>query len=266
MDLLHHTALNGTFTDLIGDTLVAVLVWVIYRTLFKIYEKRKITELSAHSLFRNLIAGIFIGTLIQSLVIYVMYVKNDFYVISVNRFMDVLPHMVSIFMNAVTVEILLVGIIFRIMEENLGSYLSLILLALIFGVIHSTIPQGSVVSAVGIALHGGILIGAAYMYSRNLWFPIALHFAWDFTQAGIFGAAISGYTLKHTVLTTRITGSPYITGGYFGPQGSVQSALFCLITAIILLGLCHRRHQIRKPFWHLSRSGQVNSGAANHLG
>jgi membrane protease YdiL (CAAX protease family) len=42
----------------------------------------------------------------------------------------------------------------------------------------------------------GLLLGAAYIYAKNLWFPIAIHFAWNFTQSAIFGANVSGNTIQ----------------------------------------------------------------------
>jgi hypothetical protein len=246
--LLDRTSLSEESKDLIAGFLLALLVLVTYIILYKFYEKRKITELSTGKLARNLIVGILTGAMLQALIIYVMYLNNDFFVISVNRFISVLPNLASVFLASVTAEILFIGIIFRITEEKLGSYISLAIFAFIFGAIHLAIPNGTLAGAFGIAMHAGLLLGAAYIYSRNLWFPIAIHFAWDFTQAGIFGAAVSGYKISKSLLTTKIEGSAFISGGYFGPQGSIQAALFCMIAAIILMILNRRQNKIIRPY------------------
>lgn len=95
-----------------------------------------------------------------------------------------------------------------------------------------------------------MLLAAAYIYSRNLWFPIAIHFAWNFTQSAIFGANVSGNALSKTLITSKIQGAEWFTGGQFGPEGSIQATLFCLIAAIILLILSHRNGNIVKPYWN----------------
>jgi membrane protease YdiL (CAAX protease family) len=175
--------------------------------------------------------------------------NRGFSVISVNRFVFVLPALGISFGAAILEEILFRGIIFRITEEKLGSYFALAISAIIFGAAHLANPNSTPVAAIGIAVQAGLLLGAAYIYSKNLWFPIAIHFAWDFTQVGIFGAVTSGNTLNESLLTTKIEGPALISGGAFGPEGSIQATLFCLIAAIILMLINHRQHKILKPFW-----------------
>ncbi|MHB1922617.1 MAG: CPBP family intramembrane glutamic endopeptidase [Chitinophagaceae bacterium] len=242
--LLDFTQLSQADKDLVGISVFATLVVMAYRSLFKIYEKRNIPEWCTHRLEKWLMAGILLGGGLQSLTICVMYLNHDFGVISVNRLIPLLPNLISVFDTSVVAEVLFIGIIFRITEAALGSYLALGILTLMFGIIHSLIAHGTLIGGLAIALNAGLLLGAAFMYSRNLWFPIAIHFAWDFTQSGIFGASVAGYTVKQSLLTTKITGSPQLSGGYFGPQSSVQSGLFCLMAALVFLAASHRQHSI----------------------
>ena len=153
------------------------------------------------------------------------------------------------FNSAIFEEILFRGIICRLIEEKLGSYISLAISALLFGALHILNPNSSIFAALGLAIQAGLLLGAAYIYSKNLWFPIALHFAWNFTQSGIFGASTSGHAISKSLFTTKIEGTELITGGQFGPEGSIQATLFCLIATIILLILSHRQNKIIKPYW-----------------
>lgn len=153
------------------------------------------------------------------------------------------------FTSAIFEEILTRGIIFRIIEEKLGSYLALLISALIFGAMHLGNPNSSLTVAIGLAIQAGLLLGAAYIYSRNLWFPIAIHFAWNFTQSGIFGAIVSGITLDKSLITTKIQGAEWFTGGQFGPEGSIQATIFCSIATILLLILSHKQNKIINPYW-----------------
>jgi len=150
---------------------------------------------------------------------------------------------------AIFEEILLRGIFFRLIEEKLGSYIALLISALIFGALHLANPNSSMIAALGIAIQAGLLLGASYIYSKNLWFPIAIHFAWNFTQSGIFGASTSGNSISKSLLTSKIDGVKLITGGQFGPEGSIQATLFCLTATIILMILIHKQNKIIKPYW-----------------
>jgi membrane protease YdiL (CAAX protease family) len=233
--LLDITSLSEQFKNPIAEFTIALFVLAAYITLYKFYEKRRITELSVNRLGRNLISGILLGAILQSLTIYIIYLNNGFFVVSVNSLVGVLPYFMMVLADSTTGEILFIGIFFRITEEKLGSYLALIIFALIFGVIHLANLNGTLIAALSIAIHAGLLLGAAYIYSRNLWLPIAIHFAWDFTQAGIFGANVSGNIISESLLTAKIEGPALISGGYFGPQGSIQAGLFCLSATIVLM-------------------------------
>jgi hypothetical protein len=138
---------------------------------------------------------------------------------------------------------------FRITEEKLGSYFALFISAILFGAMHLGNPNSSLIMAIGLAVQAGLLLASAYIYSRNLWFPIAIHFAWNFTQTAIFGANVSGATFSKTLITSKIEGAEWFTGGEFGPEGSIQATVFCLIATIILLTLSHKEGKIIKPYW-----------------
>ena len=228
---------------------VALLSVSTYVFLFRFYEKRNIIELSTKKLFQNLLVGISLGVVLQSLTILVIYLKGGFTVSSVNSIILALPSFVMAFTSAIFEEILFRGIVFRITEEKLGSYWALFISALIFGAMHLANPHSSVLASLGLAIQAGLLLAAAYIFARNLWFPIAIHFAWNFTQSGIFGVSTSGNSMGKSLLTTKINGAEWFTGGLFGPEGSVQATIFCLIAAVVLILMSHRQQKIASPSW-----------------
>jgi len=247
--LLNITSLNNEYKNLITGIFSATFVLLGYTFLYQYYEKRKITELSQKGLFKNLSLGILIGVVLQSLTIFMIYLYGGFSIISVNNIIFLLPSLTMAFTSGVIEEVLFRGILFRLTEEKLGSYIALVISGLIFGALHYANPNSSIDAALGLAIQAGLLLGAAYIYSRNLWFPIALHFAWNFTQSGIFGASTSGHKIAKSLLTTKIEGLEWITGGEFGPEGSIQATVFCLTATIILMILSHKKNHIIKPYW-----------------
>lgn len=246
--LLGLTALDRNYRNLIKGTFVSILAITGYILFFKYYEKRKVTELAADNLAKNLSIGILIGVVLQSLTVLVIYLTGGFNVVSVNPVSFIIPLTVA-FTAAILEEILIRGILFRVLEEKLGSYIALFISAIIFGALHLTNPGATLISALCVAIEAGILLGAAFIYSRNLWFPIAIHFAWNFMQSGIFGAITSGNEKSESLLVTKIEGSVWITGGEFGPEGSFQAIVFCSIASVILLYLCHKENKIILPYW-----------------
>ncbi len=243
------TNIEKELKELIGGVFVALLVLFSYIYLFRFYEKREITEFSKNGFIKNISFGIVLGALIQSLIILVIYLMGGFSVISINPVLFIIPPFAMAFNSAIIEEILFRGIIFRITEEKLGSYIALIISAFIFGTLHMLNPNSSLIIGIGLSIQAGLLLGVAYMYSRNLWFPIAIHFSWNFTQSAIFGANVSGYEISKTLITTKIDGAEWLTGGLFGPEASIQATVLGLLATIILLLLSHREGKIIKPYW-----------------
>ncbi len=248
-ELLNQTGLERDFKRLLTGIVVALLSIIAYVYLFKYYEKRKITEFSQKGLLKNLGFGILLGALLQALTILVIYLKGGYSVVSINPVLFIIPPLTMAFTSSVFEETIMRGIIFRIIEEKLGSYFALIISALLFGAMHLANPNSSLIAGLGIAIQAGLLLAAAYIYTRNLWFPIAIHFAWNFTQSAIFGASVSGNSISKTLITSNIEGAEWFTGGAFGPEGSLQATLFCSIATIILLVLSHKEGKLIKPYW-----------------
>lgn len=234
---------------LISTIIATILAIITYIYFFKFYEKRKVEEFSTKKMFSSLLTGLLIGFVLQSLTILVIYIKGGYSILSINPVSFIIPPLAMSIASAIIEEILFRGIVFRIIEEKLGSYFSLIISATIFGLIHMLNPNSSLIAGIGLAIQAGLLLASAYIYSRNLWLPIAIHFAWNFTQSAIFGANVSGNKISKTLITSEINGAEWFTGGQFGPEGSIQATLFCLIATVILLVLSHREGKIIKPYW-----------------
>ncbi|MCC9062618.1 CPBP family intramembrane glutamic endopeptidase [Flavobacterium piscisymbiosum] len=246
--LLDLTLLDKDYRNLLKGLFVSASCVLSYILFFKKYDKRAVTEFAAKGLAKNLIIGTAIGFILQSLTILVIYLNGSYSVININPVSFILIPFALMFTVAIIEEILVRGIIFRIIEEKLGSYVSLTISSVLFGVLHLANPHSTLISSICITT-AGFLMGAAFIYSRNLWMPIALHFAWNFTQSGIYGAITSGNEKTKSLLEAKIQGPEFITGGAFGPEGSIQAIAFCAIGTIIILILSRKQNKIIKPYW-----------------
>lgn len=246
--ILDVTTINKDFRNLIKGIIASSIVILTYKLFYRKYENRKIGEFSGKGILKNILLGILIGTTLQGLTILVIYFGGDFRIISVNSFSSIITPFAIAFSVAIFEETLLRGIIFRIVEEKLGSYISLLISAIIFGSVHLINPDSSVISSICIGIVG-FMFGASYIYSRSLWLPIAIHFSWNFVQSGIFGAITSGNEKTSSLFNTHISGAELITGGAFGPEGTLQAILFWLLISIIFMVLIIKQKKTIKPFW-----------------
>lgn len=84
--------------------------------------------------------------------------------------------------SGVVEELVFRGVVFRVLEEWLGTWVALVLASLLFGGLHLTNPDATLWGAVAIALDAGTLLTACYVLIRRLWLAIGLHFGWNFLQ------------------------------------------------------------------------------------
>ena len=129
-------------------------------------------------------------------------------------------------------EILFRGVLFRWIDEKWGFVAALTVSSVLFGFIHTFEPNATLWSSLAIVVEAGFLLGAAYKYSRTLWLPIGIHWAWNFTQGNIFGFEVSGKDAGASLLTSTVSGPDWLTGGYFGAEASVIPVLLGLLLSV----------------------------------
>jgi hypothetical protein len=139
------------------------------------------------------------------------------------------------FVVAVCEEVLFRGIIFRMIDLQFNSIAAYIISALIFGVAHIGNPGATWWAAIAIAIEAGILLSAAYKYSGNLWMPIGIHWAWNYTQGDILGFRVSGSNAGESLFIPEISGPDLITGGAFGAEASVVAVVIGAIFSALLI-------------------------------
>jgi membrane protease YdiL (CAAX protease family) len=142
---------------------------------------------------------------------------------------------------AVSEELLYRGILFRTLERYLGTWVTLVLTAVVFGAMHLTNPNATPLGVAAVALAGGGMLASAYVATRRLWLPIGLHFGWNFAAGGIFSTEVSGNGTRQGLVDSVTSGPAWITGGDFGPEASPYTVVFGLLLTVAFLWLAHRR-------------------------
>jgi CAAX protease family protein len=247
--LLEQTQITDDLKDVIIAILDALAALISYIFLFRFYEERKIKELSLKTFSINAFAGFVIGLFLQSFFVLVIYLFGEYSIIHINPVSSLAPSFAASFTAGFVAEILIVGIFFRIAEEKLGTYITLLICALLFVLMHFNVEGATIISVLSTAVQAGILLPAVYIFSRNLWIPIFLHFAWDFAEPGIFGGINPGISIDKTLFISKISGDSLLAGGPTGPQNSIQSLLLCSIAAIIFLWLAKQKNNLINPSW-----------------
>jgi uncharacterized protein len=227
------------------SVLVACLAYVAY---VRVVERHSVSELSGEGAIKELGVGVAIGAGLVIFVVAVLWVLGDYEVAGTNAGMVLLVAFANDASGAVVEEILFRAIIFRISEEALGTWWALLISALLFGLLHVGEP-----GAVPVALAASVLLSCAYMLTRKLWMPIGIHFAWDFTQDGVFGVAAGAKGL----LQADLTGPSLLSGGEIGIDASILALVVVLIADLYLLLMASRQGRLMEPPWrHRTRPSQ----------
>jgi membrane protease YdiL (CAAX protease family) len=207
-------------------------------------ERRKMTELSLSGAARELVQGILIGGLFFSSIIAILALAGAYRVSGLNPWSVLLPPFFFGISAAVFEEILFRGVLFQGIERSLGSWMALVISAVIFGGLHLMNKEATLVGVIGIMLQTGITMGAAFMLTRRLWLAMGIHFAGNFTQGGIFGSVVSGNGAESGILRSTFTGPDWLTGGAFGIEASLVTIALGLLVGILLI-------------WRASRKGNI---------
>lgn len=220
---------------------IAVLI-TVYRLLVRLTEKRSAAELSAARAVPLFAGGAIIGVALFCSVIGILIADRVASIAGTAGYSAVVTMAAAALLAGVGEEIAFRGGVYRLLEEGFGTTTAIILSGALFGLIHAANPGATAMSTLAIALTAGVLLASAYALTRSLWLPIGIHFGWNFTEGGIFGASVSGGK-SHGILTTMFSGPDLLTGGKFGPESSVVTIAVCLAAALVMLVMAGRRGQ-----------------------
>ncbi|WP_433552591.1 lysostaphin resistance A-like protein [Micromonospora zamorensis] len=234
---------NDLLTLLLGlsTAVVAVLVygWVVRRT-----ERRSVTELARSGAGARITRGALIGFAMFAAVIVNIAFVGDYDINGLGSVTGAVALLGFMAAAAVTEELLFRGVLFRVIEERTGTWIALLLTGVVFGLMHLLNPDASLWGAVAIAVEAGFMLAACYAATRNLWVPIGLHFGWNFAAGGIFSVVVSGNGESEGLLDTSMSGPALVTGGDFGPEGSLYTVAAGVALTVVFMWMAHRRGHI----------------------
>lgn len=138
-------------------------------------------------------------------------------------------------------ELLFRGYLLNNLMQSVNKWGALSITAALFSLFHGSNPDITLFAVVNIFL-AGILLGINYIFTKNLWFSIFFHFAWNYFQGPILGYDVSG--LKLTSLLQQSTSGPETwTGGPFGFEGSLLCPLLFIISVLIFSYFFIKRYE-----------------------
>jgi len=131
---------------------------------------------------------------------------------------------------AIGEEVVIRGYVLQTIESAYGKAAAVIISSVIFSSLHFLNPGAGIISWIGVT-SAGFVFAYAYLATRRLWLPIAMHFGWNFTLGPIYGFRVSGMSIPSWI-EQYTTGPRWWLGGLFGPEAGVW-----VIVSLLLMTL-----------------------------
>jgi len=226
-----------------------LLVLAVYKFAIRRIGEQPHDDLPVAGAARGLGAGLLLGFVLFSFIVGIAALFDVYNIVGNGGTSDVVVALVGLaIMPAFMEELLFRGILFRWLEAFGGSWFALALTSGLFGLAHIMNPNATAFSSFAIAVEAGVLLGGAYMLARNLWLPMGLHAAWNFTQGEIFDVPVSGVD-AHGLVTAQMSGPELLSGGTFGLEASVLALVPATAVGVWLVVRAIRQGELVRPWW-----------------
>lgn len=228
--------------------------YVMYRVYVRVIERRTASEFAGNFAARESGLGFIAGALLFSATLGALYVAGAYRVTAIAAWTVMVAPFFTMIVVGFLEEILFRGIIFRILQNWLGSWIALALSVVFFVLAHMGNEGATLIGLAAVAA-AGLLLSAAYMVTQRLWLSIGIHVGWNFTQGGLFSVPVSGHPAQG-MIQGALSGPTWLTGGAFGVEGSVFAVVTVLAGAVALLTYV-AKHQVIAPAWRAPKINQA---------
>lgn len=246
---------SATPKTLLNMGIFVALYWAYVRVI----EKRLVSEMAMTGFVKEMGLGLVVGVLLFSSTIGILALVGAYQVTGVNHWTVMLAIPLMLVTAGLVEEIIFRAVIFRLLENALGSWPALAISALLFGLVHLLNPNATFLAGMAIAIEAGVMLGAAYMLTRRIWLCTGIHIAWNFAQGGIFSVAVSGTAFDGLIQAT-MTGPDWLTGGSFGAEASLVAVMTCVALGAYFIFAAQKKGHVVPAFWQ--RKAAVNTPLA----
>jgi membrane protease YdiL (CAAX protease family) len=143
--------------------------------------------------------------------------------------------------GAVGEEMMFRGYSFQLLAGAFGPWPVIPSFAILFALAHLGNPDATWLGVANTGLWG-LVLGFAMWRSGALWLPIGLHYGWNVVFP-LAGAPLSGLKMGLSGYELRWHAADWLSGGNYGPEGSVLTTLACALLLVWLWrGKIERQH------------------------
>jgi membrane protease YdiL (CAAX protease family) len=244
----------SSFQDLIMNVFDCVGTFLVLWIFMKLVDKEHFLELGFYTKNRlnEFILGIAAGLIIMVLAYGILIYSGQIYFTKLNFNLEEIIISILVFtIVAFVEESLFRGYILKNLMLSVNKYIAIIISSVLFSLIHYFNPNVDLFSLFELFL-AGVVFGLAYLYTRNLWFPIALHLSWNLFQTFV-GFNVSGQDF-YSIIEFKYNQENLWNGGAFGFEGSYLA----IIAELLLVILIVKYYDVRKQLHWVAEEKNVS--------
>lgn len=216
---------------------------ISYYFLFRLYDKREITELSIKYLPKEMFGGFIFGFLTISLSIFILYLLGFYQPISFSTTHYSIKLFTFLIVAALVEDLFHRGLIVREVENWLGTNIAIVI-AMLVELQHIFNPNSNLFSLFT-DLIWGFTMAMLFIYTKRIWLPFFFHLGWNFAQP-FYGSNLTGTNDLGSIIQSEFNGPELLTGGAVGIEGSIFTASFLFFIGIVLYYLAKKEGKIVK--------------------
>jgi membrane protease YdiL (CAAX protease family) len=232
---------------MVSGALTVANMLLVYFSFAYFVELRKVNEFAINHMWRELAIGLLLGFLLMTACVLIAMALGIYHVDGTQDWYNLIPTGVSLSLPFFE-EMVFRGLVFRILEEKLGSWMGLVLSSLLFAGAHLVNGGENLAGITAIAFVYGPMLTAPFILTRRLWMSIGFHGAWNYTMGKVYSVSISGVGTQGLILS-RFEGPVLLRGGTAGMEGSLIGILAGITATGIMLTLAVMRGNIMSPPW-----------------
>lgn len=215
------------------SVLVFVYLWIVAVSciLWRALEKRPLRDMW---LTGNAVGGFSMGALAGAALIGVVWLA----LLSMRSLhvawqsLAIIPlaaALASTFAQSSAEELLFRGYLLSALRDAKGPVVAVAFTSVVFAALHVVDVGLNPIALLNIAIWA-VAVGLVALRFNSLWLAIGLHVGWNWAQWQLLGFSVYGNAADKAALATSVvSGSPLLTGGSAGPEGS-------LFVTVLLVG------------------------------
>ena len=238
---------DKSMVDPIIHCISFIVLLLGYYYLFRLYDKREITELSIKHFPKEMFGGFFLGFSTISLSIFILYLLGYYQVLSITTTHYSIKLFTLLMVAALIEDLFIRGLIVRELEGWLGTNVTLII-GMLLETWHVFNPNSNLFSLFT-DLIWGFTMAMLFIYTKRIWLPFFFHLGWNFSQP-FFGSNLTGLDNMGSIIQSKFSGPKLFTGGAVGVECSIFTVTFLLLIGVILYFRAMKEGKIikGKPF------------------